>query len=459
MPTTATTGKHEKGNFFWRLSKKFQFAADKLIPDAFVFCVILALITFVWAALATKTSPIKMVTYWYDGFWTQSTFAFQMTIMVVVCASFAKAPQIRKALDRLATLAKTPRGCMVVLMIFGYVSSFVNWAFCTVVTPILAMRMAKNVKGLHFPMMVAAGYTTMILGQCLGPSASLYALVASEDHFLADKIGVLTQNQTTYNPMNVILWLILAVVVMVVSILTTPPESEIIEFHGELAEEDIVEEAVTNPTPADRLNGSHILMWIVAAIGIVYIVWSFINNGFLGSLSLNFMIFLFITLNCIVYNTPKKFIAAIRDSMVLATDVMIQFPFYGAIMGMMTSSGLGEMIVNSLSGITTAHTVPLVTFFSAWVLNLFIPSQGGQWIVQGPIMVPLALEKGAYIPHILNAFVYGDETTNLLQPLYLIPALAVVNVPLKKVWGYCAYICLFMTVIIAVGLLVLPRFM
>ena len=91
-----------------------------------------------------------------------------MTIMVVVCASFAKAPQIRKALDRLATLAKTPRGCMVVLMIFGYVSSFVNWAFCTVVTPILAMRMAKNVKGLHFPMMVAAGYTTMILGQCLG---------------------------------------------------------------------------------------------------------------------------------------------------------------------------------------------------------------------------------------------------------------------------------------------------
>lgn len=171
------------------------------------------------------------------------------------------------------------------------------------------------------------------------------------------------------------------------------------------------------------------------------------------------MIFLFITLNCIVYNTPKKFIAAIRDSMVLATDVMIQFPFYGAIMGMMTSSGLGEMIVNSLSGITTAHTVPLVTFFSAWVLNLFIPSQGGQWIVQGPIMVPLALEKGAYIPHILNAFVYGDETTNLLQPLYLIPALAVVNVPLKKVWGYCAYICLFMTVIIAVGLLVLPRFM
>ena len=93
MPTTAT-GKHEKGNFFWRLSKKFQFAADKLIPDAFVFCVILALITFVWASLATKTSPIKMITYWYDGFWTQSTFAFQMTIMVVVCASFAKAPQI-----------------------------------------------------------------------------------------------------------------------------------------------------------------------------------------------------------------------------------------------------------------------------------------------------------------------------------------------------------------------------
>ncbi len=456
MPTSETLNKQDKGNIFWRISKKFQFAADKLIPDAFVFCIILALVVFVAGMVATKTAPLKMITYWYEGFWTQSAFAFQMTIMVVVCAAFAKSPQIRKLLDKLALLGRTPRGCMVVLMIFGYVSSFVNWAFCTVVTPILAMRMAKNVKGLHFPMMVAAGYSTMILGQCMGPSATVYALVAGEGHQFQDLIGVLSQDQTTYNPMNVILWFVLATVVLVVSILTTPPASEIVEFHGNMGEEDILLDEEGEKTPAEAMNNSRIIMWVVAIVGLVYIAYSFVTKGFLKSLDLNFMIFLFITLDCIVYNTPRKFISAIKESMFLATDVMIQFPFYGAIMGMMTSSGLGTMMVNGLSSFTTNTTMPLVTYISACILNLFIPSQGGQFVVQGPIILPLALEKGNSIPDILNAFVYGDEATNLLQPLYLIPALAVVNTPLKKVWGYCAYIFVIIFVITCIGLLVLP---
>jgi short-chain fatty acids transporter len=455
MPSTETI-KQDKGNILWRISKKFQFAADKLIPDAFVFCVVLSFVVFAAAMIFTKTGPMKMVTYWYAGFWTQSEFAFQMTIMVVVCAAFAKAPAVRKALDKLATLANTPRGCMIVLMILGYVASFINWAFCTVVTPILAMRMAKNVKGLHFPMMIAAGYTTMILGQCMGPSATVYALVAGKGHFMESLIGVLPQNLTTYNPMNMILWSILAVVVLVVSVLTTPPQSEIVEFHGNIQDEDDLVEEDTDNTPAEKMNNSRIIMYLVAIIGLAYVFYSFFTKGFLASLDLNFMIFLFISLNCIAYNTPKKFIAAIRGSMALATDVMIQFPFYGAIMGMMSTSGLGSLIVGVFAGISTQATVPLLTYISACILNLFIPSQGGQFIVQGPIIIPLALSKGAYIPDVLNAFVYGDEATNLLQPLYLIPALAVVNVPLKKVWGYCAYIFLIMFIITCIGLRVLP---
>ncbi|MGI6177325.1 MAG: short-chain fatty acid transporter [Eubacterium sp.] len=452
---TAAPEKKDRGNIFWRTSKKFQFAADKLIPDAFVFCIILAMLTFVLGWLITDSSFLDMVTYWYDGFWTQNAFAFQMTIMVVVCASFAKAKQVRKGLDKLAGIAHTPRGAMCVLMIFGYVSSFINWAFCTICTPILAMRIAKKVKGCHFPMMIAAGYTTMILGQCMGPSATVYSLVATEGHFMEDEIGILHQNETTYNTMNVILWFILAIVVMIVSVLTTPPASEIVEFHGTISDEDIeVEES--KDTPAERMNSSKIIMYVIAAIGIIYIIWSFVTKGFLTSLNMNFIIFLFVSLDALVYNTPRKFIAAIRDSMYLATDVMIQFPFYGAIMGMMTSSGLGEMIINGMSKLCTTTTMPMWTYISACILNLFIPSQGGQFIVQGPILIPVAKSLGCYIPDILNAFVYGDEATNLLQPLYLIPALAVVNTPLKKVWGYCAYIFIIMFVITCIGLLILP---
>lgn len=405
MPNAETLNTQDRGNIFWRISKKFQFAADRFIPDSFVFCVILALIVFIVGWLATESSFLNMIQFWYDGFWTQSAFAFQMTIMVVVCATFAKAPQVRHVLDKIAGIARTPKGCMAVMMVFGYVASFINWAFCTVCTPILAMRMAKNMKGLHFPMMVAAGYTTMIFGQCLGPSATVYALVAGEDHQFVDLIGVLPQNLTTYNPMNVVLWVVLAAVVMIVSIMTVPPKNEIVEFHGTIADSDLVLEEPEEMTPAERMNGSRILMYIIGAIGVVYIIMSFVTKGFLASLDLNFMIFLFITLNCFAYNSPRKFIASLKDSMVLSTDVMIQFPFYGAIMGMMTSSGLGTMIINGMSGFTTAGNMPVVTYISACILNLFIPSQGGQIIVQGPIILPLANELGCYIPNILNAFV------------------------------------------------------
>ena len=189
MENTKSTN---KGTFLWRLSKKFQFAADKLIPDSFVFCLILTFIVFVLGIIFTKTGPVKMVIHWYNGLWTQMTFAFQMAFMVVTCAVCAKSKQVKKVLRWIASVPKTPMGAMILLMGFGYVSSFVNWAFCTVVTPILAMQLSKQIKGLHFPMMIAAGYSTMILGQCLGPSASVYALVATKGHFLEKEILYIT---------------------------------------------------------------------------------------------------------------------------------------------------------------------------------------------------------------------------------------------------------------------------
>jgi short-chain fatty acids transporter len=444
-----------RGNPLWRLSKNFQYAADRLIPDSFVFCLILTFLVFVLGIAFTGTNPLKMVNFWFDGFWTQATFAFQMTLMVVTCATTAKSRQVARAMDTLARMVRSPGAAMVLLMVFGYVSSFLNWAFCTIVTPILAMRLAKNIKGLHFPMMVAAGYSTMVLGQCLGPSASVYALLATKGHFLEDKIGVMTQAVTTYNPMNVVLWVILAVITIILSVYTRPPKEEVVEFSNVLDEipEDVAE---AKDSLADKLNGSKICMWTIGVAGLVVIAASFFNKGFLGSLSVNFIIFLFTIANCFLYNSPRKFITAYKENIFLATDVMIQFPFYGGIAQMMSSSGFAAVVVSGIVSISSAQSIPVWSYVSACIVNMFIPSQGGQWIVQGPLLVDATQQLGGSIPNVVNAFVYGDEATNLLQPLYLIPALAVVNMKLKEVWGYCAYLCLFWFVITCFGLYYIP---
>jgi short-chain fatty acids transporter len=441
----------------WRLSKKFQFAADRIIPDSFVFCVILTLLAFIASLALTPAGPEKIVLGWYNGLWTMIAFAFQMSFMVVCCGAAAKAPLVEKFLSRAAQIPKTPSAAMVLLLVFGFISSLINWAFSTILTPIFAMQLSRNVKGLHFPLMIAAGYTTMVLGQTWCPSASLYALVATKGHFLEKSIGTFSQDVTVYNPVNTVLFFILVATVIFLGVFTRPPENEVIMYNPAVEEKVVAVKEETEVTVADKMNGSRILMLIIGAAGLFVIGDSILKKGIMKSLDFNFVIFLFLTLNAFLYNTPKKFVDAFKDTMRSASEVMLQFPFYGGIMGMMMASGLGKVLADVLIRIASQDTIYMYSFLSAAFVNLFIPSQGGQWIVQGPILMEAGKAMNANLPLIMNAFVAGDEVTNLLQPLYVIPALALVGMKLKEVWGFMAFICTFWIVIASIGFVVLPK--
>ncbi|MDC7787612.1 TIGR00366 family protein [Rhodoplanes sp. TEM] len=445
----------------WRLSKSFQFAADRYIPDSFVFCVILTLLAYVCGLMVSPDKPMGLVIGWYNGLWSMIGFAFQMSFMVVCCGAAAKAPLIERGLAAVARLPRAPWVGMVVLLVFGFVSSLINWAFSTILTPILAMQLSRNVKGMHFPLMIAAGYATMVIGQTWGPSASVYALVATKGHFLESSIGVWTQDQTVYNPVNTTIFFIMVVTVILIGVFTRPPAEEVIAFAPKVDPVPVVEveEEAGERTFADRMNESRILMLIIGVAGIAVIVDSIVTKGVMKSLDFNFVIFLFLTLNAFLYNTPRRFVAAFKDMMRPAAEVMLQFPFYGGIMGMMTASGLGKVLAGLLIQVATVDTIYLWSFLSACFINLFIPSQGGQWIVQGPILTEAALALKANMPLVFNAFVHGDEATNMIQPLYVIPALALVGMKLKEVWGFMAFIGVFWIVIVGTCFLVLPRLM
>ncbi|MCI8808959.1 MAG: short-chain fatty acid transporter [Oscillibacter sp.] len=452
------------GTFLWRISKKFSFAAEKIIPDSFVFCVILMLVVFVCSLLCGK-GPLELLNAWWDGLSSQFTLAFQMGLMVIVCATCARSPQVAKLLNKLASLVHTRTAALIVLMLFGYVTSMLNWAFCTIVTPILAMHMAKRIKGLHFPMMVAGGYSCMILGQCLGPSATLYSNLATEGSSYAEIVGQsMSVADTCYNPMNIILFTILAIVFVLLVLFTQPGQNELVELGDIATEADVVPASYKNTDPAvtaaEKMNTFKPFMWITGAFIFIYIITSVVQKGLLGALNMNLVIFMFVGINCFLFPEPHQWIEAHKNSMHLATDVMLQFPFYGAIMGMMyLEGGLGSVLIGAIVSVSNAQTLPIFSFLSACVTNLFIPSQGGQFTVQGPLIVEAAKAiPGANLVNCLNAFVYGDECTNLLQPLYVIPALSVVGMKLKDVWGFMAFICVFWAIIVCGGLYFIPMF-
>ena len=326
---------------------------------------------------------------------------------------------------------------------------------CTV----LAVALCKRIKGIHFPMMIVAGYCTSCLGQTIAPGCAVYGQLVSEGHVVWDQLGrVLPQSESIFNPINLAMFLTLAILTMVLAVVTRPPVSAGITFAAQNAVLD--EEAewlkTDRSTPAGKMNGSRIIMFLIGIIGLIAIVYQFATKGFLGALTLNFIITIFLTANCFLYNTPSAFIGAHKDCMKLGTEVMFQFPFYGGIAGIMSSSGLAAIVVSALVKISTAQTLPVVAYLSAAVVNLFIPSQGGQFIIQGPLLMSAAQELGANVATTINGFVYGDQVTNLIQPLYIIPALAMTGTKLKDVWGFMAFMCVFWLVFTCAGLMIFP---
>ena len=399
--------KAEKPRALWRFSKKFQFAADRIIPDSFVFCVVLTFIVYALALVLTKAGPVKLIKFWYDGLWTQIAFAFQMTIMVTLTSAAAKSPLIERGLSRLAKLPKTPGAAYVFFIIIVTIASWINWAFGTILSPVLAMYLSKNVRKVHFPLLIAVGYACMVMIQPVCPSISSVALLATPGHFLADKIGVLPFTVTAFNPVGVAMVSVLFIVTLFVTLKTQPPESEVIEFLGDMDPiDDGKSKKAEKPTPADRMNDSRILMWIIGLASVIYIVYHFVTKG--ADLNLNFIIFVFMVLDVFLYGTPLRFVQAIKKNIGHAAAILIQFPFYGGIMGMMASSGLTLVLSNALLVISTKETFYAISYLSASIVNLFVPSQGGQWMVQGPVLVDAAQAVGAHIPTVVSAFMLGE---------------------------------------------------
>ena len=448
--------KQDRGSALYRFSQKFQFAADKIIPDSLVFCLILTFIVYVCALIFGQHGPIQLCLDWFNHAWDMLAFSMQMSMMVVVCAATAKSKPVNRGMAALAKALSNPTLAIIVFMCWGYVASFINWAFCTLSCTVLAIELSKRNKGLSFPILLVGGYCTSCLGQCLGPTASVYALLATEGNYMQETLGgVLTQDITVYNPVNTTIFILLAVATILLVLFTRPPKDQImtLDAHDASMDED---EDVKSTTPAEMMNNAKIIMWLIGLAGTIAIVYQFATKGFLGALSLNFIVFFFMILNCFLYPTPTSYVQAHKNTMPLATEVMMQFPFYAGIAGIMSESGLAAVTVAAIISIATTKTLPIFAYLSASIVNLFIPSQGGQFIVQGPLLVDAAQKLGADTMTVINAFVYGDEATNLLQPLYIIPALALVNVKLKDVWGIMAFVWFFWTIITVIGFAVVP---
>jgi len=358
----------------------------------------------------------------------------------------ASTPLVRGILNRIAGLARTPGQAIVLVTFIALVASWINWGFGLVVGALFAKALARQIR-VHYPLLIASAYSGFIVWHG-GLAGSIPLTIATENHFTADVIGVIGTSETIFAFFNLAIVAALFIIVPLVNRLMLPDERDSVYADPKILDDEPDTSVVIN-RPADYLENSRTLAWLIGFSGIAFIFQYFIEGG---GLNLNIVNFMFLFVAIILHQTPKRLLASLNEAVKGGAGIVIQFPFYAGIMSVMTASGLAASISTGFVSIATAESLPFWSFISAGVVNIFVPSGGGQWAVQAPVMLPAAQELGADIPRVAMGVAWGDAWTNLLQPFWALPVLAIAGLKAKDIMGYCLMLLIVTGIIISAGL-------
>ncbi|MFK7759748.1 MAG: TIGR00366 family protein [Phycisphaerales bacterium] len=455
---------------------------SKTAPDPFVIAVGLTALTAILAVTigyedqgSIVDRSKAMLDAWRggDGLWKFLPFAMQMCLILVTGHALAASKPVRSLINTLASKPKSAASAAAMIGCVAMVLGLLNWGLGLIVGALLAREVARSLRtrGIraHGGLLAAAGYMGLLAWHGgLSGSAPLKMTSKEEAESVlpANVVESLTVDgvfdgvslsQTVFSPMNFFVCGGLLVIVPLVLYLLTPK--------GEIGQQEIVEmPIVDDPVMADiddgRLSGfpdwierSPIVVWVLAAM-LIAAYWRFANQSGVLSMGPNEINMVMLALVLILHGSVRSYVDAAEDGARGCCGIILQFPLYAGIMGMGVSSGLVEDFSNWIGSFATQTTAPLVTFVSAGVVNLFVPSGGGQWGIQGPIALSIGNEVGVRPGKMIMAVAYGDQLTNMLQPFWALPLLAITRVKAREIVGYTAVVMVVAGAWMAVGLLI-----
>lgn len=436
------------------LGKTFSKIARRLLPDAFLFAVILCIIVFILGMAVEGAGFMEMTGYFGGGVWAFLTFSMQMALIIVTGSALATSKPIHSALKGISRAAKTPGQAILLVSFVTAICCWLNWGFGLIIGALLSKELAKTVRGIHYPLLVASAYSGFLIWHA-GLSASIPLKIAGADSIMKQFADgtVVPAGETIFSVPNLILLLILLVTLPIINRLMLPKKEEVFEVDPALFKDEEVEETVKprkDMTPAERLENNMILSLIIGAVGVIYIVQYFVKGG---GISLNIVNFIFLSAGILLHKTPIRYVRAVNEAVKGVGGVILQFPFYAGIMGMMINSGLAQTFSQGFVNISNQTTFPFFSFLSAGIVNFFVPSGGGQWGVQGPIMIPAAKALGVPYATTAMSIAWGDAWTNMIQPFWALPLLGVAKLNIRDIMGYTTVILLYSGVVISLFML------
>lgn len=459
MSTTPTP----RESLLARIAIRFTDWTERWVPDAFIFALVATILTF--AAGLTVARPLELVDAWGKGFWELLKFTMQMVLILVTGYVVATAGPVYRLIVRLSALPRTPRGAVTMVAVFAMVSSWLNWGFSLIFGALLAREVARRVERVDYRALGAATLLGLgsIWAQGLSGSAALQmatpgALSPAIREIVAH--GGKVEGGMIGFEHTIFLWQSLAsvaveiVLVALLAWLFTPsPERAVtardlgISLGEPLDAPSRAPERATKP--GEWLEHSRLLSLAFVALGTVYVVHTFVQPGAgVTSITLDIVMFVLLLLGALLHGTPARLMRAVRDATPATWAVILQYPFYAGIAGMIAYTHLSEKIANFFVGFSTRDTFPPIIAVYSAILGVFVPSGGGKWIIEAPYVMEAAHRLKVHLGWMVACYDLGEAAANLIQPFWMLPTLALMGLKARDVMGFTFLVFVVLTPVV-----------
>ncbi len=435
----------------------------KWIPDAWVIAVILTILAFFMALAWGKVDAFMAIDAWGKGFWVLLPLMAQFSFSIIVAYACASAPVVSGMLNKLASIPNPDKPWQAVLLLCGFamITAWFNWAVTIIISAMLVPYIAKHNPKTDFRLLVAAAYCGGATIWHAGLSGTATLLVATPDNFLV-KTGLISElisvSRTMFTSYNFLLLIIAAVLGIVILTILTPRPEKAFTISKEEAEALIT--VVISDRPEQPTFSEKLIWWpgwnlTMAAACIIYMIRRFMEIGG-GAWTIDMYNLTFLLLALILTWRPVVFLNACRQGVSGAWGILLQFPFYGGIFGLICYTNMGHFLTGVFTSICTKQTFLPIMYWYSGILSYFVPSGGAKLAIEAPYLLPAAKSFGISPASTTLVYAWGDMLSHLVQPFWAIPVLSITKTSFGQIAGFCGVLFLFYAIIMTIAVFFAP---
>jgi short-chain fatty acids transporter len=439
---------------------------ERWIPDSWVVCMMITVLVLVLAVTGAGVSPHAAVIAWGGGMWTLLELSMQLALALVAAHACVSSPPIFRSLEKLSGVSNPdkPVQAVVVMALYSIVTAYFNWALSLVASALFIPFVCRKNPKTDVRLLAVAAYIGQGTVWHGGLSGSAPLILATPGNPLIAPAGgapvldrLVPVTETIFAPFNLIFLIVLATIGLI-AVALLHPRTNVVTLSAAQIDAimpripELPAERSTIAGRLDRFRGWTILAAVLIAYPLGY---ALLTRG-MAAWNINAYNMVFLTMALLLHGRPESLVKGFVNGASTSAGIILQFPFYAGIFGVMKNTPLGEWMGHLFVEVSTPRTFPLVVYVYSAMMTTFVPSGGSKWLIEAPYLLPAARDLGVSVSTTVLSYAYGDATAHLIQPFWAIPILTVTRLRFGDVVGFSLLVFAACFVASVIAMLLIP---